>query len=162
MSVTEQATCSYRDCVAEYQVGSDVAVRSARAGLGGSIAAGASAGHRCSVDRSASTRRGGNDANSQLVCEGRLHGGWRNQDVAAFFITLLRTDFLQTNAWVQVILLPLDGRKLAAATTIGNKIACKKFKQNCSFGRQSKQFCVLFDTAANLRVAFLRKRSMDL
>ena len=49
---------------------------------------------------------------------------------------------------VQVILLPLDGRKLAAATTIANKIACKKFKQNCSFGRQFKQFCILFDAAA--------------
>ncbi|MFT0175022.1 hypothetical protein ACLKMY_40225, partial [Paraburkholderia mimosarum] len=41
----------------------------------------------------------------------------------------------------------LDGRKLAAATTIGNKVACKKFKQNCSFGRQFKRFCILFDTA---------------
>lgn len=43
---------------------------------------------------------------------------------------------------VQAFLLPLDGRKLAASTIIENKIACKKFKQNCSFGRQFKQFCI--------------------
>lgn len=48
---------------------------------------------------------------------------------------------------VQAILLPRDGWKLAVTTAIGNKIACKKFKRNCSFGQQFKQFCILFDTA---------------
>ncbi|WP_434666865.1 hypothetical protein P5W99_37705 [Paraburkholderia sp. A3BS-1L] len=50
-------------------------------------------------------------------------------------------------ASVQAILLPLDGRKLAAMTAVGNKIACKNFKQNCSIGRQIKRFCILFGAA---------------
>jgi hypothetical protein len=49
---------------------------------------------------------------------------------------------------VQVNLLPLDVCDFAGSTTIRNKIACIKFKQNCSFGRQCNQFCILFDIAA--------------
>lgn len=68
-----------------------------------------------------------------------------------------RNDGNQRLASVQVTLLPPDGRNLAAATTTGNKIACKQFNKICSFGRQFRQFCVLFVTVADLSPAFLRK-----